>query len=422
MRAVPPRTQRWTGFILAVLVAVHAAQLGLGDGDSVAILTRLGALRPDRVVDEGEVWRVATGPWLHGGLLHLGLNGVALVQLGGLVERIHGPRRMWMAYVACGLVGGLGTMTFFYGQAVTGVGASGAILGLAGLVLGNTWYGERGLQQRLRRNLGETLTMSVLVTFALGALTQAAWPVVDNGAHLFGFGAGLALATVWRGPSKRPQSLTGVWAAAAVPMIAALMAARDGGVALTTLDRDLGAWQAERAREQGGWLGAMSGMAAVDRLVAAGQRADAEVLVHELAEKVEDPLEVSVLASALIASHGDDAPGLLRVAERWVALSPDDAVAHNLLAWRLLMGPDRSQDPRAVALVKRALSLLPLDADPGLRGTMLDTYGLGLARTGRQADAVAALREALDLVRAAGLDEEAEVAERYEAVLAGDIP
>src|SRR5262249_56428754 len=63
-------------------------------------------------IREGEYWRLVTSMFLHGGLLHLALNGWALFQLGSLLELLMGSRRMLLIYFASGVAGSLASATF----------------------------------------------------------------------------------------------------------------------------------------------------------------------------------------------------------------------------------------------------------------------------------------------------------------------
>ena len=63
--------------------------------------------------------------FLHGNLLHLGLNAYALLLLGRLVEQIFGSLLFFSLYVFAGILGS--ACSAYYGQAQPlSVGASGA--------------------------------------------------------------------------------------------------------------------------------------------------------------------------------------------------------------------------------------------------------------------------------------------------------
>ncbi len=85
------------------------------------------------LVAEGEWWRLLTGGFLHGGILHLGLNMYALWFLGQLLEPALGRVQFALLYVVSLLGGSFGVM-LLSPDAPT-VGASGAIFGLLGAAL-----------------------------------------------------------------------------------------------------------------------------------------------------------------------------------------------------------------------------------------------------------------------------------------------
>jgi membrane associated rhomboid family serine protease len=82
-------------------------------------------------------WTAVTSMFLHGGVAHLFLNGLALFMFGPLLESIIGGRRFLLLYFASGIAGSL----FYYLFIVLGIsppipalGASGAIFGVLGML------------------------------------------------------------------------------------------------------------------------------------------------------------------------------------------------------------------------------------------------------------------------------------------------
>ena len=84
-------------------------------------------------VAEGEWWRLVTGAFMHGGLIHLVFNMFLAWMLGHQLERMHGPGRFVGIYTASLAAGSLGVM-LIAPLALT-VGASGAVFGLMGATL-----------------------------------------------------------------------------------------------------------------------------------------------------------------------------------------------------------------------------------------------------------------------------------------------
>jgi membrane associated rhomboid family serine protease len=82
---------------------------------------------------DGEWWRLITAAFLHGSIIHLGLNMLVLWIVGAPVEQAIGRGRFLAVYIVSGLAGSAGAL-LFSPHAVT-VGASGAIFGILGAAL-----------------------------------------------------------------------------------------------------------------------------------------------------------------------------------------------------------------------------------------------------------------------------------------------
>lgn len=121
--------------LLILNTAIFAAgllsdQMGLAFGD---LAFRWGALVPDLVWGQGQVWRVATYQFLHGGLFHVAFNMLSLWMFGTPLVHQMGERRFLALYLVSGVVAGLGSAIFYMvggGGGTHIVGASGAIFGI----------------------------------------------------------------------------------------------------------------------------------------------------------------------------------------------------------------------------------------------------------------------------------------------------
>lgn len=146
----------------------------------------------------GRWWTIFSAGWLHGGLLHIGLNLYALRQLLPVAAELFGIGRTVMLYVLSSAVGFLVTSvvgllplpTFLHGASFT-IGASAALFGLCGALLR---YGHRTGHHVLSRQGIQTLIMWVAFGFLLGG-------VFDNWAHIGGFAGGYLLA-IWLDPLR----------------------------------------------------------------------------------------------------------------------------------------------------------------------------------------------------------------------------
>jgi len=82
------------------------------------------------LVLEGQWWRLLTNIFLHGGIPHLAYNMIALLIIGGFLERLIGSVKLGIVYLITGVFASL--CSIWWHDATVSVGASGAILGLAG--------------------------------------------------------------------------------------------------------------------------------------------------------------------------------------------------------------------------------------------------------------------------------------------------
>jgi membrane associated rhomboid family serine protease len=129
-----------TKTLIALNALVFLANLAQGSsfGQTSGSLFEKGALfisspfYPGGLAD-GEWWRLLTAAFLHGSIIHLGLNMFVLWFVGAPVEQAIGRGRFIALYIVSGLAGSAGAL-LFSPHAVT-VGASGAIFGILGAAL-----------------------------------------------------------------------------------------------------------------------------------------------------------------------------------------------------------------------------------------------------------------------------------------------
>jgi len=145
----------------------------------------LGATGTVPVFRFGRWWSLLTASFLHGGLLHLFFNMVALSQLGPFVYLEFGFCRFFALYIVSGIAGFL--LSLLAGVPFT-IGASASVCGLIGAILyyGKSrggFFGEAIYRQAMGWVVG-------LVIFGLLV------PGINNWAHGGGIMAGLAAAWV----------------------------------------------------------------------------------------------------------------------------------------------------------------------------------------------------------------------------------
>lgn len=140
------------------------------------------------LVGDGEVYRLVTSAFLHSGLVHFGINMLALYFLGNLLERAIGPWRFAAIYFVSLLGGSLGVILL----GDNGVGASGAVFGLLGA--GYLIARDRGLDD-VASQIGFFVVLNLVLTFSI--------PGISIGAHLGGLVTGGLCALLLRESARR---------------------------------------------------------------------------------------------------------------------------------------------------------------------------------------------------------------------------
>ena len=132
-------------------------------------------------------WRLLAANYVHAGIIHLGFNMWCLWNLGMLAERLFEPWTYVLIYTASGLAGSLASV--WWHPHIVGVGASGAIFGLAGAMIAALYLGRLPIPKDALRG-----TLRSLLSFAgYNLLFGAVVPGIDNTAHIGGFLSGLAI-------------------------------------------------------------------------------------------------------------------------------------------------------------------------------------------------------------------------------------
>ena len=171
-------------FGVSLLATMRSTQsLNLFGGISGFVLDRLGACRPLPYM-QGEWWRLVMPIFLHGGLLHIAMNTWVLMDVGPQVEGVYGSARYLFLYVVTGAAGFLASSATNHFS----VGASGALMGLIGLMLAITTRRGGTYMQMVRVQL----LRWVAYIFIIGFIIRG----IDNAAHFGGLATGFLLGRV----------------------------------------------------------------------------------------------------------------------------------------------------------------------------------------------------------------------------------
>ncbi len=172
-------------FVVSILASnKQGGGLNLFGGVSGQVLVQLGA-QQSLMILYGEWWRLVMPIFLHIGLLHFGMNTMALLDFGPRVENTYGSARFLFLYVFTGIAGFVASAVwqlYWRGGYGLSAGASTALCGLVGVMLGAT-LGHKGQQARgTRSEMIRMIGYLVLMGFLFN---------VDNAGHAGGLVMGI---------------------------------------------------------------------------------------------------------------------------------------------------------------------------------------------------------------------------------------
>jgi rhomboid protease GluP len=149
------------------------------------------------LVLSGQWWRLLTATFVHVGLLHIATNMWCLWNLGLLGEPLLGPAGLIAVYLITGVAGNLLSLLFnvFHRDGISvGAGASGAVFGIAGILivlLSNKKLPIPAFElSRLRRSVIQFAVLNLVIGIGANFTSIVR---IDNHAHIGGFLSGLAL-------------------------------------------------------------------------------------------------------------------------------------------------------------------------------------------------------------------------------------
>lgn len=174
------------GLIMSNII-VFAIFMLLGKSEDVAFMLKYGAMYEPYVVDGYEYYRLLTSMFLHFGINHLLNNMVMLGAIGFNLEPVTGKTRFLLIYFLSGIGGNICSLLFniSLGESVISAGASGAVFGLMGALLGVVIRNKGGIAGLNKKKL----FILILLSLYFGLTTAG----VDNAAHIGGLVCGVIL-------------------------------------------------------------------------------------------------------------------------------------------------------------------------------------------------------------------------------------
>jgi rhomboid protease GluP len=210
---VIPHVRFNTALILLINVGLYlaCALYSMQSGNSQAFwnidtitLRRFGSKWNEALI-YGQWWRLVTAGFLHGGLLHIGMNMWVLFDLGAQVEEVYGGSRMLVIYF-------LSTIGGFYLSALRSpadsVGASAALMGLMGAMIAYGMSSRSSIGTEIR----SMYVRWVVIILVMGFVAQTR---TDNWAHIGGLATGFAVAYLAGTPKLAGGAVESFWRVAA---------------------------------------------------------------------------------------------------------------------------------------------------------------------------------------------------------------
>ena len=197
-------------FVTILLLIVNgglflATSMFPGGASNPNVLYVFGAKEGQAIWQEHEWWRLITAGFLHGGMVHILMNGWVLMDLGAQIELIYGPARLIVLYVLTTICGFL--LSAWWSPVIS-IGASAALFGFIGAMIALGVANPSSAGQMIRKQY---------LRWALYGLAFGFLPIfnVDNAAHIGGLASGFVLGYVAGIPAHSTYAKERFWQIAA---------------------------------------------------------------------------------------------------------------------------------------------------------------------------------------------------------------
>lgn len=165
-------------FLLPLLDGVNVMNM------SSKYLASIGGLFGPSVILEGEIWRLVSAMFLHGGIEHILMNMLSLFIVGRSLEMFFSKTSYLIIYFISAFLGSL--ISIYFHPVTVGIGASGAIFGLFGALIGFVLVHRKRMQDDFMEFM-KSFGLLLLLNLGIGLL----FPSVDLSAHIGGLVAGI---------------------------------------------------------------------------------------------------------------------------------------------------------------------------------------------------------------------------------------
>ncbi len=178
-----------TTAIIAICAIVYVA-MSVSSGTFVrptaGDIFRWGGTGPE-IIQQNQWWRLVTAVFVHIGIIHIASNMYVFWGLGVIAERLLGRWNFLAVYLLTGIAGNV--LSLLLKPNIVGAGASGAIFGLAGVLISVLQFGRLTVPNERLKPLKQQVVRLALINLVIGAVV----PAINNVAHLGGLIYGLLL-------------------------------------------------------------------------------------------------------------------------------------------------------------------------------------------------------------------------------------
>lgn len=168
-------------YIVTAYLSYTYAKGSVFDSDT-RVLVLLGA-KVNELITQGQYFRLVSCMFLHGGIVHLGVNMYSLYAIGPMVEKVYGRVKYLAIYFVAGICSSM--LSYIYSPSIS-IGASGAIFGLLGAVL--------VFAIKSKGKTGSSFIKSILSVIFVNIFIGMTLPNIDNFGHVGGLLGGMIIA------------------------------------------------------------------------------------------------------------------------------------------------------------------------------------------------------------------------------------
>lgn len=175
--------------MLLILINVTVFIVGMVmEQSSGEDLFKTYGIQDNLLIMDGEWWRLITSMFLHSDFAHIAGNMLFLFYLGSITLRYYSSLEFYAVYFLSGLCGNLLSLCV---TDYRSLGASGAIMGLGGLVIYRMFFGKNA---KMFRKSGNYLIFALMIIFNLLYGVFAVEENINNYSHFGGFIGGFLIA------------------------------------------------------------------------------------------------------------------------------------------------------------------------------------------------------------------------------------